>query len=98
MTVTIGRVGESVPGAIHVRVDRASILGNPYKIDSRHDRDAVCDSYRSYFYNQLRKNPRFRNTVWALKREHQRGNHVVLQCHCAPERCHAETIREYLEK
>lgn len=38
-----------------VRVDRKSVLGNPYKMENESQRDKVCDLYETYF-NALVKN------------------------------------------
>ena len=39
-----------------VRVDRLSILGNPFKMDSESRRDLVCNYYRDYFLGMINNN------------------------------------------
>lgn len=36
-----------------IRVDRVSILGNPFKMKNESERDDVCDSYKQYLYKRL---------------------------------------------
>ena len=42
--------------SLDVRVDRKSILGNPYKMRTESDRDLVCDQYQTYFNNIVENN------------------------------------------
>lgn len=95
---------------IDVRVDRKSILGNPYKMKNESQRDKVCDMYEVYF-NALVNN----NQVWMndhnitqafrdnFIRELGRISLILEQhgqlnlwCWCCPKRCHSETIKKYL--
>lgn len=39
-----------------VRVDKWSILGNPYKMRTESERDLVCDQYETYFNNIVGNN------------------------------------------
>jgi len=86
---------------ITARCDRQTIYGNPYPIDSKHNRDSVCDSYSKYFYKKLKSNNEFKKAVDDLillgMKADEQGVHLNLSCWCAPERCHCETIKEYIE-
>ena len=97
-----------------VRVDRASILGNPYYMVSEDYRDKVCDQYK-YLFKRILDNynscaieiygKRFSNDFQiSFKKElerlvdiYKRYGKIDLYCWCAPKRCHAETIKHYLE-
>lgn len=81
-----------------VRVDRASILGNPYFMHNESERDEVCDRYKTYFYQQFNGNETFREAVRKLYRIAKHYGRLELFCWCAPKRCHAETIRNCLMK
>ncbi len=37
------------------RVDRTSVLGNPYMLNFEEDRDAVCDGYKTWFIEQMER-------------------------------------------
>ena len=80
-----------------VRVDRQSILGNPFSMNHNERlRDVVCDNYAVYFISEYKKNIIFAdeiNRLIDLYRVHGRLN---LFCFCAPKRCHAETIRDFI--
>ncbi len=105
-----------------VKVDRSSVLGNPFDLTSEAHRDAVCDAYESYFWRVLRgeepasvaeaiaqerrlprakawKRPtrvQFMHTLKLLLSDLSRID-IKLGCWCHPERCHAETIKNYLD-
>ena len=74
------RIAEHVPGAI--RVDRVSDWGNPFIMHQEQERDEVCGRYEQYAYWRLSIQP-----DWLVL---LRGK--VLACHCAPRRCHADTL------
>lgn len=100
--ITIGNVKTYKPedGVITIKVDRSSPLGNPFFMYSESERDMVCNKYERYFYRRLHN----QNTTDRFKKELDRiytlcfENDVVLLCWCYPERCHAETIKKYLEE
>ena len=90
-----------------VRVDRTSVLGNPFRMFDEHDRDFVCDKYEEYFYMMFEAGtePNFHNIgaqifvnelrrLYKLAKTHGK---LDLFCWCAPKRCHAETIKRFLE-
>lgn len=110
-----------------IRVDRASVLGNPFKMDNENDRDIVCERYEMYFKGMTSNNEtliheayeqdnyclnariatniaingrheEFMNELRRLYRIHKQYGKLNLFCWCAPKRCHAETIKKFLEK
>jgi hypothetical protein len=81
---------------VMIRVDRASVVGNPFYAKSEADRDAVCDKYEEYFKSQMQSNSKFQNYVNRII-EIARKENVALACWCAPKRCHSETIKRYVE-
>lgn len=93
------RGGVKLTEAWQVRVDRSSVLGNPF--DMCHDerrRDEVCDKYVAYFEQQRKCNEAFVNELRRLYCIHRHYGKLELFCWCAPRRCHAETIKAFLEK
>lgn len=80
-----------------VRVDRASVLGNPFHMRDESHRDEVCDKYRTYFIAQMRNNQEFRKEVLRLKDIYRTYGKLELFCWCAPKRCHAEVIKHFIE-
>ena len=78
------------------RVDRFSILGNPFYMKKECERDEVCNKYEEYFYNKLL----FRDDVIEILKEmievYREYNKLRLFCWCFPRRCHAEIIRDFI--
>ena len=64
-------------------VDRGTHWGNPFIMGSEKERDYVCAMFEKYAIWRLTVEPTWLDPL--------RGQHLV--CHCAPKRCHAETLR-----
>jgi hypothetical protein len=78
-------------------IGRGSPLGNPYPIKPGMSRNTVCDMYEKYFYENIKANCIF---YQELKRLHEVGKKegiLRLGCFCSPNRCHGETIKNYLD-
>ena len=82
-----------------VKVDRSSVLGNPFYMANESKRDDVCDRYEAYFKSVIQ------NTESAFYKELERLYTILkkhgkleLFCWCAPRRCHAQTIKKYIEE
>jgi hypothetical protein len=75
-----------------IRVDRQSVLGNPFIMRKESERDKVCDEYEEYFYRRLKDCATMQRVIDRYK---EYGK-LRLFCWCAPKRCHAETIRDYI--
>ena len=75
-----------------------SSLGNPFYMSSETDRDNVCISYDLWF----KSNPLIYNALQnllSLYIETFKANKIlVLLCFCTPKRCHAETIKQWLDE
>ena len=97
--VTIKNLRYSKPKhAWQVRIDRASILGNPYHMSDESQRDKVCEQYEEYFIENMKyPDTAFHNEVERLYKVFREYGKLELFCWCAPKRCHAETIKAYLE-
>jgi uncharacterized phage-like protein YoqJ len=73
-------------------------LGNPYPMNDESMRDDVCDKYDRYFERQiLASEPLFIATLNEISATSKTYN-IALGCWCFPKRCHAMTIKEYIEK
>jgi hypothetical protein len=83
-----------------VRVDRASVLGNPFRMVSEDQRNTVCEQYEQYFNDIVRtkSNEEFMNELRRLYKLAKKYGKLTLFCWCAPKRCHAETIKRFLWK
>lgn len=83
-----------------IRVDRFNkVLGNKFFMQSEADRDRVCDLYKAWFTEQVKcKNELVLNELRRIYRIYKKYGKLRLFCWCAPKRCHAETIKEFLEE
>ena len=79
--------------------DRRSPVGNPYPLkgENEEDRNRVCDSYIKWFNNAIKHNPAVIEYLALLLSCYRLYGKLRLFCWCAPKRCHAETIRSYLQ-
>jgi len=98
MQITIGkrhRVYKGVPLVAHFYCGRGTPLGNPYRVETV-GREAACDLYQEYFDEFRGARPGFQKRLDEIEQALMQYGRVALLCHCAPERCHCETIRKYL--
>lgn len=96
--ITIGHVYNMSNNSI--RVDRQSPLGNPFILRNAKDskqRDVVCDQYETYLWKACKDEPEVRKELIRIYRLVRDGNDVELCCWCAPRRCHAESIKQFIE-
>lgn len=79
-------------------VGRPSPLGNPFWMSDESRRDEVCNQYEAWFAKKVEeKDPA---VMGELRRLYRLGLYrpVQLVCFCAPRRCHADTIANFLNK
>ena len=82
-----------------VRVDRTSVLGNPFYMPDESKRNQVCKQYEKYFNEKIKNvQSTFYKEVQHLQELLQQYGRLEIFCWCAPKRCHAETIKNYLLK
>ena len=79
------------------RVDRGSPVGNPYEMKYEDHRDWVCDMFEATFDDLMKTKVGFREYIEEMIAAYQQYGTLRLWCWCAPKRCHAETIRNYIE-
>lgn len=71
--------------AYDIYIGRGSPLGNPYRIDANHDREAVIALYKSYLWQQIQQG---HITVAYLQSLYGKR----LGCYCKPKPCHGDVI------
>ena len=80
-----------------IKVDRTSVLGNPFIMRGEHMRNKVCDEYQEYFDRVIQdKGQPLHREVTRIYKLVKSGQNVRLQCLCAPRRCHADTIKAFI--
>lgn len=90
------RTYKPIPNEILIKVDRSTPVGNPFPLGREADRDAVCDMYIDHFNERIKHNSRFVDYIYHIVST-ARTTNIALGCWCAPKRCHAETIKSYVE-
>lgn len=84
-----------------IKVDRTTIIGNPFKMNDYSDveRNRVCDEYQKYFDNIVSNKINHSDFMNYLRKIYIEAKHydIALGCWCYPKRCHAETIKNYID-
>ena len=86
-------------GEVLIKVDRSNkILGNSFTMSNESQRDNVCEQYKVWFFIQIKK--KNEEVLAELRRIYviAKSKDVALGCWCAPKRCHAETIKAFLNQ
>ena len=73
-----------------VLITRPSVFGNEYRIGTDGDRDTVCLKHKRDLAGRIEQDAGFRAEVMTLKGK-------TLGCVCKPQRCHGDSIVEFLE-
>jgi hypothetical protein len=80
-------------GSNGVYVGRPTVLGNPYTLKVYTRTDAIA-RYRLWLRQQWQRHGEVHAALLELARAYQERDELTLLCWCAPQRCHAEVIRE----
>lgn len=86
-----------------VRVDRSCLLGNPFVMHDESERDIVCDFYEKWFFDGVKgyllegKYQLWWKALQKFIELYRQYGKLELFCWCAPKRCHAETIRDFIK-
>ena len=96
-SIRVGRVNKDVRGFINIKIDRTTVLGNPFIVRKEVLRDYVCEQHAKDFDIKVRmKDHEVRKEIIRIFKIVKNGGKVNLQCWCAPKRCHGNHIREFL--
>jgi hypothetical protein len=97
-----GRPVRPPEGIIRAAVHRGTPLGNPFKMVgfSQEERDRVCNAYEQWLPTTLLENGAELAQFNELMKLAQNPECKTLEliCHCAPKRCHGDTIKRLLEQ
>lgn len=78
-------------------IDRRTPLGNPFPLNEEAQRDHVCNLYDEYFKNRVELGDQeVLACLDLMERALEVHGRLRLYCHCAPRRCHGETIKQWL--
>lgn len=78
-------------------IARPSPLGNPFKLKKGEEKGSTLPRYREYFYKQIEE-----DNIILIAELNKIINllgvtDVYLGCHCAPEPCHGDIIKEFVK-
>ena len=99
MSIKVGNIRtHKKDGSIAVKIDRSSVLGNPFYMTEESKRNLVCDQYQEYFNKKITSGTDSKfidelNRIYDISK----SNDITLLCWCSPKRCHGETIKRYIE-
>lgn len=75
---------------------RPSLFGNPFTV-KEYGRGNCIGLYRNYFTDKISEDNNFKEVVIDLGLKCIKDGYLKLGCHCAPNPCHTEVIKEWLE-
>ena len=80
-----------------VRIDRTSVLGNPFVLRNECDRSACIAKYKQYFKATFKSSENV-HFLRELRRifELALEKDIALACWCAPKACHGDVIASFL--
>lgn len=99
MSIKVGNIKtHKKDDSIAIKVDRTSVLGNPFFTKGEWNRELVCARYEEYFIKKIEDGTDL-EFLDELERigELSLNNEITLLCWCSPKPCHAETIKKYLD-
>ncbi len=81
-------------------VDRRVAVGNPFYMESEKVRNIVCDDYIEWFEAATKElgSDSIIHNLNEMIQTYKIHNRLRLFCWCTPKRCHAETIKKYIEQ
>jgi len=86
------------PKYLPIRIDRSSVLGNPYVLKKESDREEVIAKYELHLRDRL-KNPKDPITIEFYRiLALSKTTNLSLMCWCAPKPCHGEVIVRLLQE
>ncbi len=88
-----------------IYIARPSLLGNPWShLDSNFEgakktktRKEAVDNYIQYFIQQYKNNKEFKEIIDDLVTLHKNNEDINLICYCAPNMCHGDVIKKFIE-
>ena len=80
-----------------VKVDRSTVLGNPFRIGVDGDRAEVIEKYRQSLWKHIQQRDHISLALYDLYKGWKWHGIIYLGCWCAPKACHADIIKSCLE-
>ena len=87
---------EKVQGGEYV--GRPSVLGNRFLIGHRHTRRECIERYRTWLRAEWKNGGAVKAELLRLARKYRARGDLTLVCWCAPSACHADVVKEAIER
>lgn len=98
MTIEILNLRNTQPSEPYdFKVDRTTPLGNMFRMVDESDRETVCDDF-DYNFPRISINKEPSEYLHQIINIYRKYGIVRLFCWCVPKRCHAFTIKNYIEE
>lgn len=96
MTVRVvsKRAGGTKPvvGEVVINIARPSVLGNPFHMHNESQRAEVVERYRTWLGDHYYAGTKVWSEVKQLAARVRAGEHLALECWCAPCACHGDVL------
>ncbi len=79
-----------------IRIDRRSILGNPFPMKKESERNEVIKKYKDWLMDKSFDSPEWKE-IKRLRKIYEEKGTLILKCWCSPKACHGEIIKNIIE-
>lgn len=74
------------------KIDRSTVLGNPFVIGKDGSREEVIEKYNRWLWDVMQSDNSVNRAVNDLARRYRAGEHLILICCCKPLGCHGDIL------
>ena len=94
-TVTVGNKYHGEQG---ISVMRGMAFGNPFRLEDGYTREEAIAKYHVWLREKYRERTAVYQALIRLVERVEAGEHLCLICCCKPKACHADVIKDAIEK
>ena len=91
-------VGNKYHGDTGISVMRGTVFGNRYRLEDGYSREEAIRKYREWLRDQYQRKTPVYHALMALIKRVESGENLILVCCCKPKACHADVIKDAIEK
>jgi hypothetical protein len=99
--VVVSKLADVPLSHIPVKIDRSTILGNPFTIKESGSRAAAIKMHKEWLFASVTNKPKQAQPMLRLLRNlvkaYMCGVEFAFVCHCAPKPCHGDTLISFIE-
>lgn len=96
--LSVASYKQPVDADSHIRIDRLSPVGNPFRIGIDGTRDEVIEKYRLWMCENYdyKINYAFTHYIDHIIKCLRSGKSICLMCHCKPLPCHGDVLKLFI--